>query len=299
MAAGSGRVFISWSQERSLLVAKALCHWIPHVIQPAKPWMSSSIDAGARWGVEVARELATARLGIICVTSDNLSEPWLMFEAGALSKTFDDQTFVCPYLLDVRPVDLKGPLAQFQAKQAMVKEHTYGLMLTINRALGEAGVEEALVEHAFEINWPELETKLKEIPPLPGPTKPARSGPDLLEEILETVRSLEREPRIADSLQVSPVIGTVVGMVTADGILVALRRALENGYSAISLQDLMRFMDNHTVSHVANMPDDQLVPLLVTLEMRGRITLDSSDGTNVRDRLIQYRPINRMSSGNI
>jgi hypothetical protein len=33
-------VFISWSGERSKLIAEAFYEWLPMVIQSAKPWMS-------------------------------------------------------------------------------------------------------------------------------------------------------------------------------------------------------------------------------------------------------------------
>ncbi len=45
-------------------------------------------------------------------------EPWVMFEAGAVSNALPDNA-VCPYLVGMKPVDLvEGPLTQFQAKVA-------------------------------------------------------------------------------------------------------------------------------------------------------------------------------------
>ena len=55
--------------------------------------------------------------GIICVTEVNQENPWLNFEAGALAKTLN-QSRVCPYLIGMRPSDLKGPLSQFQSIHA-------------------------------------------------------------------------------------------------------------------------------------------------------------------------------------
>jgi hypothetical protein len=43
------------------------------------------------------------------MTSENISEPWIFFEAGALSGRG------CPYLLDIHPVEIEGtPLSQFE-----------------------------------------------------------------------------------------------------------------------------------------------------------------------------------------
>src|SRR5262245_9938616 len=89
------------------------------MIQSIEPWMSAvDIGAGARWSGEVARSLAASKVGIICVTPQNQTEPWLNFEAGALAKALEG-ALVCPYLIGMRTSDLKGgPLTQFQAKVA-------------------------------------------------------------------------------------------------------------------------------------------------------------------------------------
>ena len=108
------KVFISWSGETSKAVAETLHDWIPNVIQAVKPWISSeNIDKGARWSADMAKQLGETRVGVICLTPDNLEEPWILFEAGALSKTLE-QTYVCPYLFGVKPSNLKGPLFNFK-----------------------------------------------------------------------------------------------------------------------------------------------------------------------------------------
>src|SRR5579875_159793 len=112
-------VFISWSGERSKYVAEALRGWLKQVIQAVKPWLSSEdILAGARWNVEIANRLSATKFGIICVTPENLDSNWLVFEAGALAKTIDDRTFVCPFLIDMDEINPQHPLSQFQCKRA-------------------------------------------------------------------------------------------------------------------------------------------------------------------------------------
>jgi len=103
------------------------------IIQQARPWQSDKdIVAGGRWAVEIGRHLSESQFGIICLTRDNMLAPWLLFEAGALSKSLDASA-VTPYLLDVEPSDLTGPLAQFQAKQAS-REPTFELVRSLNQA---------------------------------------------------------------------------------------------------------------------------------------------------------------------
>src|ERR1700734_3199682 len=112
-------VFISWSGPQSKQVAEALHHYLPLIINALKPWLSSAdVEAGARWAVDIAGNLEKSKFGILCLTPGNLDSIWIHFEAGALAKTVDNKTFVCPYLLHVQPSDLTGPLTQFQAKKA-------------------------------------------------------------------------------------------------------------------------------------------------------------------------------------
>src|SRR3954453_6077844 len=109
------RVFLSWSGTRSRMPAAALREWLPGVLQFVRPWMSAvDMQTGTRWNADLAKELELAQVGIICVTSDNQSAPWMLFEAGALLKIVDSSN-VIPYLLNLGPGEVEGPLVQFQA----------------------------------------------------------------------------------------------------------------------------------------------------------------------------------------
>ena len=66
------KVFISWSGERSHVLADALHEWMPLVLHYVEPWLSQAdIEAGQRWAEQVAKELETSNSGIICVTREN------------------------------------------------------------------------------------------------------------------------------------------------------------------------------------------------------------------------------------
>jgi hypothetical protein len=118
----------------------------------------SDIQAGARWSEEIALRLEACSVGIICLTPDNLDSPWLLFEAGALSKTLEE-TYVCPYLFALEPSDVSGPLAQFQSSRAD-EPGTRDLVFTINQALGEQAMDESGMEEVFRVWWPHLEQRL-------------------------------------------------------------------------------------------------------------------------------------------
>ena len=134
------KIFISWSGSLSQQVAKILHEWLPSVLQTVKPYMSSEdIDKGSRWSIELARELESSSYGIICVTPDNISAPWLNFEAGALSKAFDASR-VSPFLYKVRTSELTGPLTQFQAT-SYERDEVLRLVGGLNELCGEGALD--------------------------------------------------------------------------------------------------------------------------------------------------------------
>ncbi len=179
-------LFISWSGEKSKCVALALKDFLPLIINAAKPFLSiKSIDKGMRWNSEIAIHLKQAKLGIICLTPENLDSPWILFEAGALANTVD-RAFVCPYLYKVQPTEIKDPLSQFQATKTD-KEDTKDLIYTINRAIN-ADLPKEQIDKSFDRFWPDLEDDLKEIPEIKITEKKIdRTTKEMLEEVLVTL----------------------------------------------------------------------------------------------------------------
>jgi hypothetical protein len=196
-------IFLSWSGEQSKAIAETLRSWLPQVIQSLKPWMSKEdISKGATWDREITEKLKTCPIGIICLTPDNLTAPWLLFEAGAISNNVEieksksgqvvvvGKTQVCTYLHDLKPTQLKEPLSKFQATVAN-KEDTKRLLQTINQSLKDNRLIEKQLDEAFEIWWPRLEQLLLSVrkPVTPAPEVTER---ELLEQILTGIRNLER-----------------------------------------------------------------------------------------------------------
>jgi hypothetical protein len=185
------KVFICWSEDRSKAVAETLSGWLKGVIQELKPFLSTQdIRSGKRWMSEIAGELAETKFGVLCLTAENLGSPWLHFEAGALSKTIDDKTFVSPYLIGgLTAAEVPDPLGQFQSNPAN-KEGTRKLIQTINSALSDRKLEKEVLNVQFEKYWPDLEKVLQTLPPVKGGEKPKRKVEDMVGEILDTVRGL-------------------------------------------------------------------------------------------------------------
>lgn len=155
-------VFLSWSGEESRKVAEALHRWLPHLIQLVEPWMSSTdILAGARWQTEIASRLNECAFGIICVTPGNVESPWMLFEAGALSKTIAASK-VCPFLLGVRMHQLPQALAQFQAVEAD-ERGILSLLHSLNDSLGMDKLTAVQLDKAFAKFYEDIETDLAEV----------------------------------------------------------------------------------------------------------------------------------------
>lgn len=153
------KVFISWSGETSGQVAKSLRSFLQDVNQQIEPWLSTTdLAAGARWGDELAKSLDETNFGVICLTREALDSPWLVFEAGALSKSVA-QGRVCPYLIGIRPAEVTGPLGQFQSKLAD-RDGTFDLLAAINESAETGKLPEDRLRRYFERFWGDLETAL-------------------------------------------------------------------------------------------------------------------------------------------
>ena len=113
-----------------------------------------------RWSLELAKELEYTIYGILCIVPDNVTAPWLIYEAGALSKSVAEAR-VCPLLFGVTPDQLPEPLVQFQAT-LYEKEDLRRLMRSINEATGAAVIPEQL-DRLYEFSWPGLQARIDPI----------------------------------------------------------------------------------------------------------------------------------------
>lgn len=195
------KIFISWSGHRSRVIAETLNDWLRRVIQAVRPFYSPEIEKGAKWSDEVDAALEGTSFGIICLTPDNLNSTWIHYEAGALSKTKD--ALIWTFLYGLTPGDVPPPLGKFQHTVAE-RGDVLRLLRTINARLDEVGgqpLPERLLEENFELFWPRLEEGLRaaeqvastsETKKDEGIGEPLRGERDILNEILEIVRSQQR-----------------------------------------------------------------------------------------------------------
>lgn len=186
------KIFISWSGELSQSVAMILRTWLKSVIQVVEPYVSSEdVEKGTRWFAEIGKHLEEVQVGIVCLTRENMGKPWILFEAGAISRSID-RSRVTPLLIDLSPADLTGPLAQFQATTISESE-MLRLVKSIGTLLGDERFSPGLIESAFKKWWPDFRKDVELAIRSAGAKKnqpEIRSDRAILEELLETTRSM-------------------------------------------------------------------------------------------------------------
>jgi hypothetical protein len=258
------KVFISWSGSQSKELGEAVHNWIPFVLQAVTPYFTpSDIEKGTRWSSDIAKELESSSAGILCITRQNIEAPWIMFEAGALSKSLD-KSHVCPILFGVSATDIEGPLKQFQCT-TFVKGDVKQLIATINARLQEGKLAQKTLEQVFEKWWPDLSDKVSIIlGKEDAPVEPIRSDRELIEEILLLTRSANASSR-------SPSINPRALIDIAENLIMVHNQQVHRQGSYQDALDLLRQMHNplsYLLRHVRREGDgiEELMLRLQSLE---------------------------------
>lgn len=154
------KVFISWSGELSKKIAESLKKWLPCIIQTVDVFFSpDDIEKGENWDSKISKELSECKYGIICLTTENVTAPWINFEAGAIAKTLDSR--VASIMINVSPSDIKGPLSRYQATK-IDKDDFYQLISNINNQC-ESNVNSDTLKTVFENLWGAINSEFEEI----------------------------------------------------------------------------------------------------------------------------------------
>ncbi len=190
------KIFISWSGEgsKSQHVAKALKDWLPLMFQSVEPWYSKDdIYGGDRWNPEISEALDQTDFGILCLDKSNPDKPWLVFEAGAISKSVKTARVV-PYLIEMEEADVpSGPLDQFQYRKA-TEVGTRKLVQEINDTLTDGKRSAAQIDELFDALWPQLKPKIAAdaLPELVVAPR-TKTTEDLVKDVLGLVREIHRD----------------------------------------------------------------------------------------------------------
>lgn len=183
------KIFVSWSGELSKQIAQTLRTWLPRLIQSLEVFYSpEDIEKGDNWDTKISQELSTCNYGIICLTSENTTAPWVHFEAGALARALESR--VSTLLVNIKPSDIKGPLSRYQATR-MEKDDFFQLIESINKTL-ESPLENTVLEPLFDALWPTISSEfgevMKQFPGKPAQDKEKDASNAPIEEILQLLR---------------------------------------------------------------------------------------------------------------
>ena len=183
------KVFISWSGELSKAIAESIKKWLPCIIQAADVFFSpEDIEKGEQWDTKISKELLECHYGIVCLTEENVSAPWIHFEAGALAKTLDSS--VATLMINISPTDIKGPLSRYQATK-LNKEDFYQLIENINTQSDEP-IKPEVLKTLFDNLWDKIENEFSDLisqyQKTSSSKKKAINNSEALEEILLLLR---------------------------------------------------------------------------------------------------------------
>ena len=163
------KVFISWSGPQSHALAKIVYDWLPMVLPFVEPWLSSEdLGKGQRWATNIARRLEESSYCIVCVTPGVAQQPWVNFEAGAISKIVQSSQ-VSPLLFGVSEAELDNlPLAMFQWTNFQ-KDDVRKLLRSLNEA-NKTPIPHAELIKKLDYTWDKVSGKAKNVEPSSPPS---------------------------------------------------------------------------------------------------------------------------------
>lgn len=202
------KVFISWSGDYSREVAEKLSEWIPSVIQSVETFFSpDDIGKGENWNNVLSKELNDCNFGIICLTPENVSAPWIHFEAGALAKTLNSR--LSSVMFGINPSEVKGPLSRFQNTK-FEHDDFFKLLQAINAASDRPLRQESLA-YTFDALWKLLDNEIGPITKKyedasKTPTVPSKiNDSDAIQEILSIVRKMSNSTHSGEDIEAEDV----------------------------------------------------------------------------------------------
>ena len=100
-------IFISWSKDKSRLLALETKKFILNTLgNKVEVFFSPDMYKGTSVDNEIHKNLLRSDKCIVCITSDNFKNPWLMYEAGVVYGAHFDRpggSIVIPILFEHIP----------------------------------------------------------------------------------------------------------------------------------------------------------------------------------------------------
>lgn len=159
-------IFISWSGNYSKIIAEELKRVIEQDVfakENVRCFVSTmDIASGEDWYNKIKNELRKSKLGIICITKENVKAPWLYFEAGAL---VGHNMRVVPLLVNCDQRSLEHtPIQSNQSIQFYTTERFLKMLDDIRAMFGFLGeLKEEERENRYNRAYDKMKQNLKPI----------------------------------------------------------------------------------------------------------------------------------------
>lgn len=156
------KIFISWSGEISKEIAKGLKEVLEKQVFTDNRFSCfvSDLDiaSGSDWWDKIKDELQTCKIGILCITKENLKSPWLFFEFGAL---ISQGIPTIPLLISCSLNSLKGtPLTGRQCVDFYNESKFIDMILDINEILQLLNIDKEQQRLIYANAYCSLKTRL-------------------------------------------------------------------------------------------------------------------------------------------
>ncbi len=159
------KIFISWSGTKSKEIAKGIKWALEDIIFKGtglKCFVSDlDISSGSDWWVKIKGELKTCKMGILCVTKENIKAPWIYFEAGAMIARDIPTT---PVLFNCSFKHLSSsPLSGKQAVDFYDQQKFAKMILDINETMNLLDLDTTQIEALAKDGYDKIKEKLKDV----------------------------------------------------------------------------------------------------------------------------------------
>lgn len=158
------KIFISWSGSKSKEIAKGIKWALEDNIFKGtglKCFVSDlDISSGSDWWLKIKGELKTCKMGILCITKENIKAPWIYFEAGAMIAREIPTT---PILFNCGFNHLLSPLSGKQAVDFYDQQKFVKMILDINRNMNLLNVDDTHMETLAKGGYDKAKENLKDV----------------------------------------------------------------------------------------------------------------------------------------
>lgn len=158
------KIFISWSGIYSKQIAVGLKDILENEIFQGSGIICfvSDVDiaSGEDWWIKIKKELKNSGMGILCITKENVKEPWIYFEAGALVGNNID---TIPLLISCNLRALEhSPINGKQCVQFYEENKFLQMIVDINRKLQLLPLNKEQLDSIARTGYNHLKSNLKD-----------------------------------------------------------------------------------------------------------------------------------------